>query len=68
MIDNYDFDDDIESCLHCDECGENTRGNYVQCIECDKVLCDACDIRVEDQNEEPMCQEDRLEVFGPDWS
>jgi len=39
----------------CDQCGKRTRGNFVNCSRCFKVLCDNCDIRRDDQ-EEPLCE------------
>lgn len=41
----------------CGGCGKQTRGNYVRCVECQKVLCDACDVRTGD--EAPLCREHR---------
>ena len=37
----------------CEQCGGSTRGNYVNCVKCGRLLCDRCDVR--GSNEEPEC-------------
>lgn len=42
---------------NCKDCGKRLGENYVNCSQCNALLCDGCDVRDYEVHEEPCCHD-----------